>query len=109
MDNDTKRKLWIGLPAIGAVAAAAAFGGPAAARRMRQNRPHDDAPGRTTYSSRFGKYDVSGNSVTINRPPRDGRMAFIRSPDGISVELLQKGDPLAPKEPWASAENIGVW
>lgn len=47
--------------------------------------------------------------VTINRPPRDGRMAFIRSPDGISVELLQKGDPLTPKEPWASAENIGVW
>ena len=47
--------------------------------------------------------------VTINRPPRDGRMAFIRSPDGISVELLQKGDPLSPKEPWASAENIGVW
>jgi len=47
--------------------------------------------------------------VTINRPPRDGRMAFIRSPDGISVELLQQGKPLAPKEPWASAENIGVW
>ena len=47
--------------------------------------------------------------VTINRPPRDGRMAFIRSPDGISVELLQKGEPLGPKEPWASAENIGVW
>ena len=47
--------------------------------------------------------------VTINRPPRDGRMAFIRSPDGISVELLQQGKPLAPKEPWASAENIGAW
>ena len=47
--------------------------------------------------------------VTINRPPRDGRMAFIRSPDGISVELLQKGEPLSPKEPWASAENIGAW
>lgn len=47
--------------------------------------------------------------VTINRPPRDGRMAFVRSPDGISVELLQKGEPLAPKEPWASAENIGTW
>lgn len=47
--------------------------------------------------------------VTINRPPRDGRMAFVRSPDGISVELLQKGDPLPPKEPWASAENIGSW
>jgi lactoylglutathione lyase len=47
--------------------------------------------------------------VTINRPPRDGRMAFVRSPDGISVELLQQGKPLAPKEPWASAENIGSW
>ncbi|MEZ5953695.1 MAG: lactoylglutathione lyase [Hyphomonas sp.] len=47
--------------------------------------------------------------VTINRPPRDGRMAFIRSPDGISVELLQKGEALAPQEPWASAENIGSW
>lgn len=47
--------------------------------------------------------------VTINRPPRDGRMCFVRSPDGISVELLQKGKPLAPKEPWVSAENIGAW
>ena len=47
--------------------------------------------------------------VTINRPPRDGRMCFVRSPDGISVELLQKGDSLPPKEPWASAENIGTW
>jgi lactoylglutathione lyase len=47
--------------------------------------------------------------VTINRPPRDGRMAFVRSPDGISVELLQQGKPLEPKEPWASAENIGSW
>lgn len=47
--------------------------------------------------------------VTINRPPRDGRMAFVRSPDGISVELLQDGEPLEPREPWASAENIGSW
>ena len=47
--------------------------------------------------------------VTISRPPRDGRMAFVRSPDGISVELLQKGEPLPPKEPWASAPNIGAW
>ena len=47
--------------------------------------------------------------VTINRPPRDGYMCFVRSPDGISVELLQKGEALAPKEPWASAENIGSW
>lgn len=47
--------------------------------------------------------------VTINRPPRDGYMAFIRSPDNISIELLQKGDALAPAEPWASAPNIGEW
>lgn len=47
--------------------------------------------------------------VTINRPPRDGRMAFVRSPDDISVELLQRGDPLAPREPWASMPNAGQW
>jgi lactoylglutathione lyase len=47
--------------------------------------------------------------VTINRPPRDGRMAFARSPDGISVELLQKGPSKAPAEPWASMENVGTW
>jgi len=47
--------------------------------------------------------------VTINRPPRDGHMAFVRSPDGVSVELLQKGDALEPKEPWASMENTGSW
>ncbi len=47
--------------------------------------------------------------ITINRPPRDGRMAFIRSPDNISIELLQKGDALPPAEPWASAQNIGEW
>ena len=49
------------------------------------------------------------NGVTINRPPRDGRMAFVRSPDNISVELLQAGDPLAPAEPWASMESVGHW
>jgi lactoylglutathione lyase len=47
--------------------------------------------------------------VTINRPPRDGRMAFVRSPDGISVELLQAGDALPSREPWASMENSGTW
>ncbi|MBK1665063.1 lactoylglutathione lyase [Rhodospirillum rubrum] len=47
--------------------------------------------------------------VTINRPPRDGNMAFIRSPDGISIELLQEGAPLAPAEPWASMANTGNW
>ena len=47
--------------------------------------------------------------VTINRPPRDGHMAFIRSPDGISIELLQAGEALSPEEPWASMENTGSW
>ena len=47
--------------------------------------------------------------VTINRPPRDGHMAFVRSPDNISIELLQKGDALAPQEPWSSMENTGSW
>jgi lactoylglutathione lyase len=49
------------------------------------------------------------HGVTINRPPRDGRMAFVRSPDNISVELLQKGGHLEPAEPWKSMQNVGVW
>ena len=49
------------------------------------------------------------NGVTINRPPRDGRMAFVRSPDNISVELLQKGDAMPIIEPWASMESVGHW
>jgi lactoylglutathione lyase len=52
---------------------------------------------------------LQDGGVTINRPPRDGHMAFVRSPDGISVELLQAGAPLPPKEPWASMENSGEW
>ena len=47
--------------------------------------------------------------VTINRPPRDGAMAFVRSPDNVSIELLQKGEPLPMREPWASMANTGVW
>ena len=47
--------------------------------------------------------------VVINRPPRDGRMAFVRSPDNISIEILQEGESLPPEEPWASMDNIGVW
>ncbi|MDH5239936.1 MAG: VOC family protein [Gammaproteobacteria bacterium] len=47
--------------------------------------------------------------VTISRPPRDGHMAFVRSPDNISIELLQKGDSLPPQEPWLSMENVGRW
>lgn len=52
---------------------------------------------------------LQDGGVTINRPPRDGRMAFVRSPDNISIELLQAGEPLAPAEPWLSMENIGEW
>jgi lactoylglutathione lyase len=52
---------------------------------------------------------LADHGVTINRPPRDGRMAFVRSPDDISVELLQAGDALAPAEPWRSMPNVGAW
>ena len=52
---------------------------------------------------------LQDNGVVINRPPRDGYMAFINSPDGISIELLQKGDSLESKEPWSSMENTGSW
>ncbi len=52
---------------------------------------------------------LSAAGVTINRPPRDGHMAFVRTPDGISIELLQKGGALAPAEPWASMANVGEW
>ncbi|MFC0267282.1 VOC family protein [Kushneria aurantia] len=52
---------------------------------------------------------LMNNGVTINRPPRDGHMAFVKTPDGISIELLQKGDAQAAQEPWASMENTGSW
>lgn len=52
---------------------------------------------------------LAEGGVVINRPPRDGRMAFVRSPDGISIELLQQGEALAPAEPWASMPNSGQW
>ena len=52
---------------------------------------------------------LQAGGVTINRPPRDGRMAFVRSPDGVSIELLQEGEPLAPCSPWTEMENVGSW
>ncbi|MEH6772686.1 MAG: VOC family protein [Cereibacter changlensis] len=52
---------------------------------------------------------LQANGVVINRPPRDGNMAFVRSPDNVSIELLQEGDPLEPAEPWASMPNTGHW
>ncbi|WP_031431675.1 VOC family protein [Methylomicrobium agile] len=53
--------------------------------------------------------NLTNAGIVINRPPRDGHMAFIRSPDQISIELLQKGGPLSPREPWASMTNTGTW
>lgn len=52
---------------------------------------------------------LESQGITINRPPRDGYMAFVKSPDGISIELLQSGDPLPPAEPWATMSNTGSW
>lgn len=52
---------------------------------------------------------LEAKGIVINRPPRDGRMAFIKTPDGISIELLQKGDALSPAEPWLSQKNVGTW
>ncbi|HIE48821.1 MAG TPA: lactoylglutathione lyase [Gammaproteobacteria bacterium] len=52
---------------------------------------------------------LKDSGVTINRPPRDGYMAFVKSPDNVSIELLQKGSPLEPAEPWVSMENVGEW
>jgi len=52
---------------------------------------------------------IEAAGVTINRPPRDGRMAFFRSPEGISIEILQAGEALPPQEPWQSRENVGTW
>ena len=52
---------------------------------------------------------LMNHGIIINRPPRDGRMAFVRSPDNISIELLQKGEALAPQEPWLNMPNAGVW
>ncbi len=78
--------------------------------------PEVYAGGRNFGHLAFGVEDIYATcqklleaGVTINRPPREGRMAFIRSPDGISIELLQDGDALPPREPWASMPNIGSW
>jgi len=78
--------------------------------------PEDYAGGRNFGHLAYGTENIymlcqhlMDNGVTINRPPRDGRMAFVRSPDNISIELLQQGDALAPAEPWLSMPNTGSW
>jgi lactoylglutathione lyase len=71
----------------------------------------DDAQVELTYNWDPEEYDEGRNfgGVTINRPPHDGKMAFVRSPDNISIELLQKGDAMEPAEPWTSMGNTGHW
>lgn len=78
--------------------------------------PEDYAGGRNFGHLAFRVDDIyetcqrlMDGGVTINRPPRDGRMAFVRSPDGISIELLQKGEALPAREPWSTMENTGAW
>lgn len=78
--------------------------------------PEEYAGGRNFGHLAYHVYDIYAvceklmkGGVTINRPPRDGHMAFVRSPDGISIELLQKGHAKAPAEPWASMPNTGQW
>lgn len=78
--------------------------------------PEEYTGGRNFGHLAFAVDDIYGlcqslmdSGITINRPPRDGRMAFIRTPDGISIELLQKGEAQPAKEPWASMENTGAW
>ena len=78
--------------------------------------PEEYGGGRNFGHLAFETEDIYGlcqrlldSGVTINRPPRDGRMAFVRSPDEISIELLQRGDPLPEREPWASMPNTGSW
>jgi lactoylglutathione lyase len=78
--------------------------------------PEDYGEGRNFGHLAYAVDDIYGlcqklmdAGVTINRPPRDGHMAFVRSPDNISIELLQRGESLPPREPWASMENSGHW
>ncbi|HYP57189.1 MAG TPA: VOC family protein [Beijerinckia sp.] len=78
--------------------------------------PEDYAGGRNFGHLAYSVEDIYATcerlmqgGVTINRPPRDGHMAFVRSPDNISIEILQKGEPKPPREPWTSMPNIGVW
>ncbi len=120
-ENETGRFTLIFLAAPADVAAAEQVSAPTL--ELTYNWPPEDGsdPEEYTGGRNFGHlayeveniYDTCAQlqaaGVTINRPPRDGRMAFVRSPDGISIELLQAGDALPPEEPWISMENNGSW
>ena len=121
IDNEAGRFTLIFLAAPADVVAAEQVGAPTL--ELTYNRPSEDGSEPEIYTGgrNFGHlaYEVANiyetctqlqsAGVTINRPPRDGRMAFVRSPDGISIELLQAGDALPPEKPWISMENSGSW
>ncbi len=121
IENETGRFTLIFLAAPGDMPGAGEAGAPTL--ELTYNWPAEDGSAPEQYTTRrnFGHlaYQVENiyatcqalrdTGVTINRPPRDGRMAFIKSPDNISIELLQTGNALEPTEPWQSMENIGQW
>jgi lactoylglutathione lyase len=115
MENDKGRFTLVYLAATDDVAQAKKTGAPMIELTFNWDE-HNYAGGRNFGHLAFAVeniYEVcdrlKAGGVTINRPPRDGHMAFVRTPDAISIELLQKGEALPPREPWASAPNIGEW
>lgn len=117
MESEQGRFTLVFLVAPGDVAQVGEQGLPAPALELTHNwDPEEYTGGRNFGHVAFEVDDIyaicrriADRGITINRPPRDGHMAFVRTPDNISIELLQKGEALAPQEPWASAPNTGVW
>ncbi len=115
IDNDKGRFTLIFLAAPGDAEAARATTAPMV--ELTHNWDAEDYTGGRNFGHLAYRVDdvyaacarLAAIGVVINRPPRDGHMAFVRSPDGISIELLQRGDRLSPKEPWASMANTGTW
>jgi lactoylglutathione lyase len=115
IDNDQGRFTLVFLAAAEDVDAASGSGAPCVELTYNWD-PEEYAGGRNFGHLAYEVDDIyqfcdhlQKNGITINRPPRDGRMAFVRSPDGISIELLQKGPNLPSAEPWASMPNTGAW
>ena len=115
IENDKGRFTLVFLAAPGDAAKAKDDGAPTV--ELTYNWDPEDYPGGRNFGHLAYEVDdiyaacarLAAGGVVINRPPRDGHMAFIRSPDGISIELLQKGVRLEPAEPWSSMPNTGVW
>jgi lactoylglutathione lyase len=115
MENEKGRFTLVFLAAPGDLERSAAARSPEV--ELTYNWDPEDYTGGRNFGHLAYKFDdihaacqrLMDGGVVINRPPRDGRMAFVRSPDGISIELLQEGEPLAPTEPWVSMPNSGTW